>query len=665
MWSSRMSLASSFYRIRYTLIAVTLFILPLTAEANFVASVQSAHSGKCMTVSGASQANGANVEQQDCDGSSHQTINFNLVPGETDIYTLTFAHSSQCADVFGGSIDDGATLIQWPCHGGNNQKFELDALGNDEYALIAQHSGKVAGVEASSTANGADIIQWPWNNTANQKWRIVNTAQTSPAESGEWSNVINWPHIPVSVANLPDGRIMTWASNEITSFPVQDQFTHSTIFNPVTNSFQTTNNPRHDMFCAGTSMLEDGSILAAGGNPQLTHTSRFNPSSSSWEAAPFLNQQRWYSSNLILPSGKVFATFAKGANFEPEIFTPEGGWTNLPGASMANLFNEQNAVNGGAVNNSTTAQWYAYMHVAPDGRVFHPGPTETMHWFDTNGTGGVENAGQRLGGDRHRQFGISIMYDVGKLLVAGGNDIRLNPPSTATAMTIDINGAAPVVTPIADMQFARVFHDAVVLPTGEVLVIGGNTSGVLFSDSGTVLTPELWNPQTGQWRSLANMAIPRNYHSVALLLQDGRVLSGGGGLCGNCAVNHQDAEIFSPPYLFNQDGSQATRPTIVSAPSGALAGDFLTVETTGNIDRFSLVRLSSTTHSINTDQRYLPIDATALGGSQFELAMPDNPNAHSRLLLAVCDQCAGNAIRRSLAARYGWSQRRRLGLLCQ
>ncbi len=373
-------------------------------------------------------------------------------------------------------------------------------------------------------------------------------------------------------------------------------------------------------------MLEDGSILASGGNPQLTHTSRFNPSSSSWEASPFLNQQRWYSSNLILPSGKVLATFAKGANFEPEVFTPEGGWTNLPGASMADLFNEQNAVNGAAVNNSTTAQWYAYMHVAPDGRVFHPGPTETMHWFDTRGTGGVENAGQRLGGDRHRQFGISIMYDVGKLLVAGGNDIRLNPSSTATAMTIDINGAAPMVTPTASMQFARVFHDAVVLPTGDVLVIGGNTSGVLFSDSGTVLTPELWNPQTGQWRALANMTIPRNYHSVALLLQDGRVLSGGGGLCGNCATNHQDAEIFSPPYLFETNGSLATRPTIASAPSGALAGDLLTVEATGNIDRFSLIRLSSTTHSINTDQRYLPVDAISLGGGAFELAMPENPN---------------------------------------
>lgn len=204
-------------------------------------------------------------------------------------------------------------------------------------------------------------------------------AQSNLDETGQWSSVISWPHIPVSMAHLPNGHIITWASNERTSFPVEDAFTHSAIFNPFNNSFQTTNNPRHDMFCAGISLLEDGTIIAAGGNPQLTHTSQFNPSTLSWGEAPFLNQQRWYSTNVAMPNGGVFATFAKGANVTPELLQPDSGWTNLPGASMADLFNEQNITNSNAINNSSTAQWYAYMHVAPDGRVFHPGPTETMH----------------------------------------------------------------------------------------------------------------------------------------------------------------------------------------------------------------------------------------------------------------------------------------------
>ena len=56
---------------------------------------------------------------------------------------------------------------------------------------------------------------------------------------------------------------------------------------------------------------------------------------------------------------------------------------------------------------------------------------------------------------------------------------------------------------------------------------------------------------------MASQPEPRNYHSVAVLLPDGTVFSGGGGLCGSCATNHPDGQIFYPPYLFNADGSLA------------------------------------------------------------------------------------------------------------
>lgn len=78
---------------------------------------------------------------------------------------------------------------------------------------------------------------------------------------------------------------------------------------------------------------------------------------------------------------------------------------------------------------------------------------------------------------------------------------------------------------------------------------------------------------TQTWSGDASAAIPRTYHSSAVLLPDARVFVGGSGLCGGCAVNHLDAEIFSPNYLFNPDGSPAARPTItVSAGS---VGTFL------------------------------------------------------------------------------------------
>ena len=71
------------------------------------------------------------------------------------------------------------------------------------------------------------------------------------------------------------------------------------------------------------------------------------------------------------------------------------------------------------------------------------------------------------------------------------------------------------------------------------------------------MAPEIWNPATGKWTTLAPMAIPRTYHSVALLLPDARVFVGGGGLCGDCTTNHLDGEIFTPPYLLNRRRQRA------------------------------------------------------------------------------------------------------------
>lgn len=80
---------------------------------------------------------------------------------------------------------------------------------------------------------------------------------------------------------------------------------------------------------------------------------------------------------------------------------------------------------------------------------------------------------------------------------------------------------------------------------------------------------EIWSPVTGEWTVDASAAEARTYHSSALLVPDGRVFVGGGGFCGACGVNHQNAEMYSPPYLFNADGTAAARPTITLGTSSA------------------------------------------------------------------------------------------------
>jgi galactose oxidase len=109
---------------------------------------------------------------------------------------------------------------------------------------------------------------------------------------------------------------------------------------------------------------------------------------------------------------------------------------------------------------------------------------------------------------------------------------------------------------------------------------------------------------------------------VALLLTDGRVFVGGGGLCGQgCAANHPDVQIFSPPYLF-----QGVRPTIDAAPGSAVYGSTVNIGASGKVTGFTWVRMSSITHTINTDQRLLRATFTVRLNGSFDVTTPANAN---------------------------------------
>jgi galactose oxidase len=152
---------------------------------------------------------------------------------------------------------------------------------------------------------------------------------------------------------------------------------------------------------------------------------------------------------------------------------------------------------------------------------------------------------------------------------------------------------------------------------------GAGNGATTFSDTNSVFAAEMWEPATGKFRTLASAVTPRNYHSFAVLLMDGRVLSGGGGLCGGwgCTVDHPDAEIFTPPYLLNADGTAATRPVLSAAPTTARPGTNITVSATGAAS-YALVRMSAVTHSVNNDQRRIPLRIASTASGTATLAIP-------------------------------------------
>jgi hypothetical protein len=254
---------------------------------------------------------------------------------------------------------------------------------------------------------------------------------------------------------------------------------------------------------------------------------------------------------------------------------------------------------------SLTLPYYPMTFLEPrQGRLFYAGEEQTSRFLEISGTGRWITGPKRLFG--LRDYGSAVMYDVGKVLYAGGGR------TTNTAETIDLTSGTPTWKWTGSMAYERRHLNTTVLPTGEVLATSG-TAGTVFNDlTKIVRAAEMWNPRTGVWTTLASAGIPRGYHSTAVLLPDGRVLVTGGG-DGGGAVAQRNAELFSPPYLF-----RGARPRISSAPTLVPYNTSFRVTTpdVAGIAKISLIRLGSVTHGVDTNQRFRTLqftkDATGL-----------------------------------------------------
>src|SRR4029077_18163221 len=231
-------------------------------------------------------------------------------------------------------------------------------------------------------------------------------------------------------------------------------------------------------------------------------------------------------------------------------------------------------------------------------------------YLNTAGTGAWSNVAV-LNFTGFRDYGPAVMYDSGKVLVVGG----ANPP-TATAEIIDLNAATPTWKFTGAMHFARRQHNAVILPDGKILMVGGSSGSGFDNSSTPVLPAEMWDPATGQFTVMASIAVYRGYHSTALLLPDGRVLSAGGNVGG------PNAQLFSPPYLF-----AGTRPSIASAPVSAGYGQTVFVGTpdAASISKVTLLKQASVTHTNSMSQGFQSLNFTKTS-TGLNVTMPANAN---------------------------------------
>jgi hypothetical protein len=482
---------------------------------------------------------------------------------------------------------------------------EQDLVGRSITGIERQTRAAAARIEnATGAAPGGRVRTQKVPNNGSSV-----AAAADPGVGGAWSGVVPTEVVPIFQAVLPNGKVLIWDS--VGDGPAESYtnhtFTRAMVWDPATNTSVRRDVQGYNIFCAGYTQLPDGRVLVAGGNKDsglngIVQTHVFDWRTETWSRGPDMASGRWYPSVAAL--GNDEAVIVGGGPTVPEVYQTDGSLRRLTSAT-------------GYGDRS-----YPFLVPRPDGQVELVGPHSSMNTIDTSGTGAITAVRSRDG--LERDYGSFATYDIGKVLVAGGGNLSENGQSnvpTKTAVVVDVTSGT-TVSPTGSMSVGRRQHNLTVLADGSVLATGGQSRSVdgLVDLDYPVFAAERWDPATGAWTVLASASRVREYHSSASLLPDGRVLTGGGGICGTCATKgylEKNIEYFEPPYLFRSDGSGqlATRPVIDSAPATAGYGQNVAIASAqaSTIAKVGLVRLGAPTHSEDQGQRYVPLSFSVSG----------------------------------------------------
>jgi len=475
---------------------------------------------------------------------------------------------------------------------------------------------------------------------------------------GFWGPSVPVPLVPVAIVVLPQsGQVLVWSADTASVFTNATTHTVSAIYDTASGVVTSHNvsATHHNMFCPGLSLDVSGRpVITGGSTPNVT--SIFDAAqNNTWIQGPTLNTGRGYHAQATLSDGRIFTI---GGSWSGDFSTSKAGevldpikgiWTRLPQCVVEPMYTHDKQGVFAADNHPWLFAWR-------NNSVFQAGPAKSMNWYGVEGQGRHEPAGVR-GKDGDAMNGNAVMYDAvaGKILTLGGAADYTESPASQAAHVITLSDAfvnKPKVDEINPMHHARAYANSVVLPTGNVLVTGGATWAKQWTDVNATMVPELWGHQTRKFIELARAPVPRTYHSVAILLPDATILTGGGGLCWDTCrgkekeINHMDLQVYYPPYLFDRDQKWAKRPSILAvSDTRTRPGGSLQVRTSERVEEFAMLRYGSATHGINTDQRRIRLDGITLDRARswhsYQVRVPDDPGVVLPgywMLFAISDQ---------------------------
>lgn len=475
---------------------------------------------------------------------------------------------------------------------------------------------------------------------------------TDAAVCGSWGSPFDGQEPAVSMALLHTGQVLYWSGVEAvhhesheehdhnepygnaTFFTVTPHRADSRILDLATMTIVTpgeSGGAGDDLFCAGHTILADGTVLAVGssewhiltedpqtGQPAITPLEGgtdariFVPGAGAngegaWETVANMTHGRWYPSLIETPNGDALA--ASGITNLTQPHTQRGVSELFDGSSWSPvddrpvplpLYPRLTYLPGGPLEgelffNTVGTMW------GPFGE--HPGEADwsIQQWMAADGT--WNHLGPSVFGARQHASSVMLPLDptndyAPQFLTFGGTlqrSVAAVPFTELAALDDDNVTRAPDGTPLAvhnemrsSMNFGRWHHNGVLLPDGSVLAVGGaayDNVVVHGQEDPPILNAETYDPATDTWTVMAPMSVERGYHSTAILLPDGRVLVGGHvplpvppeqGRDADAPIVYEPQEvetrfeIFSPAYL-HQDGGQ--RPVIDGIGSGGTGQD--------------------------------------------------------------------------------------------
>ncbi len=462
-----------------------------------------------------------------------------------------------------------------------------------------------------------------------------------PSDIGRWGSPFAIPVMAVHAALLPTGKVL-WFAYPKNPSPryggdggTSPNTSQAWLWDPATGATKQVNpplwrDPRDgvmkpaNLWCAGQSFLADGRLLVTGGNLEYSNNGfdwkglnkvyTFNPFNETWTEQPDMRKGRWYPSQVLLPDGRTMImsgrdeTGVKPGNINPdiELFTPS---SDLNGRGTVTLLGQR----GGAGQPPLSGD-YPHLFSMPSGRTLVAGPFKNDSWFvNAPGPSNTFTWSDVPNLPIDHLWGPAVLMPGGpggstRVMQVGGYS---NDAPTAVTEIFDEANSGLGWRAAPSLKVARAHHNTMLLPDGSMVSVGGGVgtrNGDQWQADPEHRQIELWDPVTASWRLGPEQAEARAYHSTALLLPDGRVISAGDD--ANGGIDRDTAEIYEPPYLH-----KGPRPVIGSAPAQASFGSSFDVDTPDtNVTKAVLIAPSATTHNTDMSQRYIELGLAQRSG---------------------------------------------------